>query len=397
MSINGSDAFEGYAWMTSDCGQGPHVPWADLGGAVVVNFSVQWEVTRKVPMAGFAGLQNSLSEDPQLHRQRNGQQVDSATGHKMVMQFIRAVNAAGMKPPPFSYKHGREIRAAALAALEARGMRLGQGQGPGMPIGPVPAGPHMQAPGMGMRMGPMGMGMGGPPGRMMGPGPMGFVGPRGMMGPGMGPGMGMLHQPPPPPGLSRRLAERLQKLPEDEAMGQPQQQQQRRGRSRSPGGTRGSRGRSRSRSPVGVAGMSYEGYLELYGRVKQRIAAVRGQREADLAAEAAAAAAAPGKGGPQQRQQQQQQQQQRQPQQQQLAVPANGGWGNPAAGYPGPPGAGAGGAGGAGAGRGRKAVAGGGAGGGGRGQQQPMAAQQVAAGGGPMGGMPGMGIPTEAE
>jgi hypothetical protein len=382
MSVNKTDAFQGYGWMTSDCGQGPDVNWVYPTDrpvkAKMVNFSVQWETTAPVPMTAFAHLRNSLAaEDPALDRQRNGQQVEAAVGHQMVMLFRNAAKQAGMPVPPFSYKHGKHIREQALAAQGAQGLRPGPGAGPMLGGGPGGGG-YMPPPGM--RMG-MPMGMPGPPGRMgMGPGPMGFAGPRGPPGGmmGMGPGMG-LPQPPPPPGrngLPSRFADRLTWLREEDPSGHPQQQH--RGRSRSPGGTRSSRQRSRSRSPVGAGPISYERYLNLYSKVQKRIAAVRGEREA-------AAAGVPGKGA---QQQQQQQQQQRQPQQQQLAVLANGGWGNPGA-AGGPSGA-------AGAGRGGKKAAGGGAGGGSRGQQ-PMAGQQMAAGGGPMGGMPGMQMPSEEQ
>ena len=329
MSVNNSGAFQGYARMTSRCGEGQFVPWQGIAARQVRNFSVVWECSTPLPYDKVGNMTNPLNQqNPRITRQRDGQDLPHDVGMKLVQLLQEQAKAAG-----------QPVRTAPVGGM---GMGMG-GMGPqGMVrggMGPVQGqmggGPQgrlgMRGPGIG-QMGGMPGAMGGIPGAMVA---MGLRGPQGMpMGGGMPrppgaagpvgprpPGFGVLpsragglggpqqqQQQGPgggiPPGIPQRFQGRLgfnpsQQPPPPPGPKRPSGSPPRaRGRSRSPtsrrwGQQQQQRSRSRSNERVQESQhMSYEEYLAVHAKVQERMASVR---NAMLARRAAAAGG--GEGG----------------------------------------------------------------------------------------------------
>ncbi|GIL47118.1 hypothetical protein Vafri_4025 [Volvox africanus] len=169
-SVNGSNAFQGYAVMRTPIGKfGRPVIWEN-GKQFGNPFGVEWRVLFELPHSETDHIRNPYNDNKPVHIARDGTELPQEQGDLVVRLIQERAAAAGVKPPRQQ-----------LAFIDAGG-RAGPGpnmagRGGGLP-GPAPGRlvPGGRGPGMGPGMRPVGgldhsavMALGGMPQGLLGP------------------------------------------------------------------------------------------------------------------------------------------------------------------------------------------------------------------------------------
>ncbi|GLC45095.1 hypothetical protein PLESTB_001467700 [Pleodorina starrii] len=184
-SVNGSNAFQGYAVMRTPVGKfGRPVVWEN-GKQFGNPFGVEWRVLVELPHSEIDHIRNPYNDNKPVRLARDGTELPQEQGDVLVRLMQDRAAATGVKPPR------QQLALMDAGGRSAPGQSL-PGRGGGMPMaGPGRLGPGGHGAGMGPGMRPVGgPGMG--PAAMMAMGGLvpGLMGPMAGMGGSMAGGMG---------------------------------------------------------------------------------------------------------------------------------------------------------------------------------------------------------------